>query len=58
MQMNTKKMQKGFLKHLGLNKKRLTTKKVKDYMSYRTDEKFTHSAEDRLKIINRNQVKS
>ena len=25
--------------------KRLTTKKVKDYMSYRTDEKFTHSAE-------------
>ena len=25
--------------------KRLTTKKVKDYMSYRTDEEFTHSAE-------------
>ena len=25
--------------------KRLTTKKVKDYMSYRTDETFTHSAE-------------
>ena len=25
--------------------KRLTTKKVKDYMSWRTDEEFTHSAE-------------